>query len=152
MPKKGGQWTKEEIAFVKEYSRTGDHIEAAKRAGYGTPAARAHENLAKPALQIAIAAEQRKRLFSVTLPLAVETLEEVLRNKSGPAGARVQAVKVAFDYTLGQKDDAADLDPANMTAEQLQRRIDELNRLASDKAKPILEATAEPGSVIDIFA
>lgn len=146
MPTKTGRYTPSEAAFIKEYARTGQATAAAQRAGYRAPQPSASHNLANPAIQAAIAAEQTKILFSEALPAAVHCLISLVKDARAPAGARVQASKVILDRTLGSQDGAGAKDPAEMTAEELQRRIDELNRLASDRAKPILDLEPEPAA------
>lgn len=146
MPRKGGKVTAQERAFIKHMAATNDKTYAATKAGYRQPETVGHIVAAKPAIKAEIAREQTEKLFSELLPLAVTVHAKILADDKTPAGARVQAIKLAYDRTLGQSDAAAGKEPHEMTPEeiakalaQLQTSADALKRAASDKARPVLE-------------
>lgn len=148
MPNKAGRATPQERVFVERFAATGDKAYAAEKAGYAHPLIAAHKALARPGNQSEIARLQLERLFSVILPLAIEQHESALRDPGTPAGAKAQLIKLAYDRTLGADDKAAEKEPHEMTAEEIDARIAKLRQAAADRAKPVLELEAvkpEPG-------
>lgn len=146
MPVKSGKLTGKEKAFARNMAMTGDKVLSAQRAGYSTPSVRGYETAARPLVQAEIAREQTKLLFEISLPIAVRTLNEIMCDSKAPAGARVQATKVVLDRTLGANDALQGKEPHEMTPEELSKAIDELERMAMARAKPI-----KPEPVPDIF-
>lgn len=140
MPRKSGRVTRQETAFASVYAATGDAKYSAHAAGYAQPGRDAGRNLAKPGVMAEIARYQTERLFNEALPAAVGCLVEIITNSKAPAGARVQAAKVVMDRTLGDAGAAAGKEPHEMTAEELARQIEELERIAGARAKPIGQA------------
>lgn len=137
MPDKKGRQSAQEKKFIEAYASSHDAKAAAIIAGYKSSASRT-ELLQRPAIQEAIRERETMRLFSEALPLAVNTLVEIMADAKAPAGARIQASKVVLDRTLGdEKANGKELEPHEMTAEQIQRRIDELERVAGMRAKPV---------------
>lgn len=119
--------------------------EAARASGYAnhTPGSKA---LQTPHVQAEIARIQTERLFNEVLPLAVQVHIDLLTNPATPAGARVQAVKLAYDRTLGGDATSATKEPHEMTADELARAIDDaklraaaLESVKADRARPIIE-------------
>lgn len=137
MPDKTGRLTPQEDRFVDRYVATGDAVYSAEKAGYGSPAARASQNLAKAAIQSEIRARQTERLWGDVLPLAIGELERGLREPTTPWGAKSALIKLAMDRTLGASDAAEGKQPHEMTPDELARAIEQLKREASDRAKPI---------------
>ena len=137
MPLKDGKLTKSEQAFSREFAATGDAKYAAKQAGYGSPQPRSSELLQKPAIQAEIGRIQLEKLFSEILPLAVRVHAEILADPKAPAGARVQAVKLAYDRTLGAQDGAQAKEPHEMTAEEIADAIGKLETIAMERAKMV---------------
>lgn len=146
MPVKGGRVTPKEHKFVKAMAETGNKGIAARIAGYSSPDTTGQQVAARPAIQAEIAREQTRLLFEQCLPLAVQTLAAIMSDSKAPAGARVQATKVVLDRTLGANDALQGKEPHEMTPEELSKAIDELERMAMARAKPI-----KPDPVPDIF-
>ena len=142
MPLKDGTMTPAETKIAHVMAATSDRSLAQRAAGVSQPAV--SRALQRPAVQAEIARLQVERLFNEALPAAVECLIGLIRNDKAPAGARVQAAKVVMDRTLGAQDGAAGKEVHEMTGEEIARAIDELQRMASDRAKPILDAEPNP--------
>jgi hypothetical protein len=152
MPRKGGKLTAGERSIAQSYAVTGDKAFAAVKAGLSVRAGTVDKALQRPAVQAEIARIQQEKLFNDVLPLAVAVHEAILRDPKAPAGARVQAVKLAYDRTLGRDEAFKGKDPHEMTPDELAKAIDELKRAAADKARPVLELEVvddEPGE--DVF-
>lgn len=149
MPDQTGRLGRQERTFAAAFAVTGDKTYAATKAGYSQPAVGAHRALSRPAVLAEIAKQQQERLFSDVLPAAIQCLSDIITNDKAPAGARVQAAKVVLDRTLGVDDPRQGKEPHEMTGEELARAIAELERIASDRAKPVaaIEEAAE-----DVFA
>lgn len=141
MSRRSGLLNVQQKAFATHYAVTGDAIYSATKAGYSkSPAPRASQNLALPSVQAEIARQQTARLFSEALPAAVQCLVSIIGSDKAPAGARVQAAKVVLDRTLGADGAGRDKEPHEMTPEELARAIATLERVASDRARPIIDA------------
>ena len=152
MPIKGGKQTTSERAFAHHYALTGDRNYAAAKAGYADPPSGASRALARPAVQAEIARVQQERLFSEALPAAVQCLISIATDPKAAAGARVQASKVILDRTLGIDEAMKGKEPHEMTPDELAKAIERLQRLASDKARPIVELEAiDEGAAGDVF-
>lgn len=139
MPIKGGKMTPQERTFAAQYAATGDKVYSATKAGYGSPATRASVALQRPAVQAEIARQQQEILFREALPAAVKCLIEIATDNKAAAGARVQASKVILDRTLGVNEAMGGKEAHEMTAEEIAKAIDELKRLAADKARPVID-------------
>lgn len=148
MPTKSGRLAQQEQVFIEKMAATGDKVYSAKAAGYAQPSRDAGRTLARPAVQAEIARLQVERLFTEALPAAVTCLIDLIKNDKAPAGARVQAAKVVMDRTIGSSDAQGNKEAHEMTGEELARAIDELTRVAADRAKVVsIEAPVE----LDIF-
>ena len=143
MPLKNGKLTPKERAFSRVLADTQNVSYAAHKAGLKGKFA-GSEVLARPAVKAEVARIQQERLFSEALPLAVNTVVSILKSETSPAGARVQAAKLVFDRTLGTDEAGKQKEPHELTAEELQAKIDELKHLAAERARVVLEARAEP--------
>lgn len=119
------------------YASTGDGKYAAHAAGYAQPGRDAVRNMSKGAVLAEIAKEQQARLFSEALPAAVGCLIDIITNPKAPAGARVQASKVVMDRTLGVEGAGSTKEAHEMTAEELAKAIEEMERVAAGRAKRI---------------
>lgn len=144
MPDQKGRFTPQERAFAEAYAATEDRAYSAAKAGLVQPATAASKMLARETVQAEIARIQVERLFNEALPAAVDCLVSIIRSDKAPAGARVQAAKVVMDRTLGATDAANGKAPHEMSGEELARAIAELERVASDRAKPVNAAPVEP--------
>lgn len=146
MPLKNGKMTPPEKAFTKVYAATGDATYSAQKAGYSSPQPRSSEMLQKPAIQAEILRLQTERLFNEILPLAIQAHVEILTDPKTPAGARTQAVKLAYDRTFGASDAANGKEPHEMTPAELARALAEaklkaaaLESVKADRARPIVD-------------
>lgn len=137
MPTKAGKMTRHEQIFAERFATTGDRRYAAQAAGYAHPDQRAAAAIARPAVIAEIAKIQQEKLFNELLPLAVKVHAEILADPKAPAGARIQAVKLAYDRTLGSQEGGQAKEPHEMTADEIAKTIDELERVAASRAKPI---------------
>lgn len=143
--------TPQERAFAGAMAATGEPQLAAHKAGYRGSGS-ASLALQRPAVQAEIARLQTERLFNEVLPLAVKVHLQILEDPKTPAGARVQAVKLAYDRTLGTDSAGGGKDPHEMSPDELAKAIAEaklraaaLEHAKADRARPIvdLEAVAE---------
>jgi len=117
---------------VAAYVATGDKAEAAKRAGYANSSG-AYNALARPEIQAEVARIALDRISNELLPLALDAHKALLIDKGVPAGARVQAVKLAYDRALGPADSrpAGGKELADMTPEEIDA---EIKRARAEKA------------------
>jgi hypothetical protein len=148
MPLKSGALTPQERKVAGVYAVTGDQGYTAYKAAISQPGA--SKALSRPAVQAEIARLQVERLFTEALPAAVSCLVSLIKNEKAPAGARVQAAKVVMDRTLGAGDAAHGKEPHEMSGEELARAINELTRVAADRAKVVtIDETPVEASVFD---
>ena len=135
MPLKNGRMTHQERKVAEGMALTGSQAFAQHHAGMSSGGV----SLAvqRPAVQAEIARLQVERLFSEALPAAVTCLVQLIQNDKAPAGARVQAAKVVMDRTLGAQEAMGGREPHEMNGEELAKAIEELTRLAADKAMPV---------------
>lgn len=141
MPVKSGTQTPQERRFIEAYASTQNTKFAGQEAGYKHPAVQGNQALARPAVQAEIARIQAERITNEVLPLAVDVHIALLRNPKTPAGALVQAVKLAYDRALGAQG-ADGKEPHEMTGEELTRAIERLKGEASERARPVIEHEA----------
>ena len=144
MPDKKGRFTPQERVFISAMAATGDHRYAAEKAGYRYPNNAGPQKAQDPAVQAAVLREQTARVTNELLPLAVDATRDVLQN--GPAGARVQAAKLVFDYTIGRDGAGGDRGLGDMSAADIAKELAEsrlrvaaLETVQADMARPILE-------------
>lgn len=90
--------------------------------------------------------------------VAIQTLLEVAQDKKAASQARVSACDKLLHYTGIKLDSEGNIDktPANMTAQELQNRLAELQKEALNRAKPlnIIEGEVskdEPNSLSDLL-
>ena len=143
MPDQTGRLNNHERLFAKAFAKTGDRQYAAKAAGYKHGHVAASKTLSRPGVQAEIARIQQELLFSDILPLAVSVHKQILADERTPAGARVQAVKLAYDRTLGSQDGGNAKEPHEMTPDEIAEAIAKLEAAASAKAKPIEQPKAD---------
>lgn len=139
MPDKKGRQTHQERALIDVFVATGDKLQAGKAAGYAFPLQGASKALARPAIAAEVARIQLDRIQNELLPLAVDVHMWLLTEKAVGAGAKVQAVKLAYDRAFGSQDAAGGKQPHEMTGAELASEIEKLKRRASDLAKPIVD-------------
>lgn len=151
--------TRKERQFAKAFVQAGSVTEAAARAGYANHTGGV-KALARPDVHAEIARIQTERLFNEVLPLAIQVHIDLLASPTTPAGAKVQAVKLAYDRTLGGEASATDKQPHEMTPQELQKALDDarlkaaaLESVKADRAKPVVDVTPDPEPEEgDIFA
>ena len=151
MPKKGGVMTPAEIAFSAVFADTRSAQYAAREAGFSAPHSSGYKALQRPAVQAEIARIYTERMFNELLPLAVDAHIDLLTNKSTPAGARVQAVKLVYDKTIGgdAPGGANSKEPHEMTADELANQLIKLRREASERATPVIDVVPSTPGVFD---
>lgn len=149
MPLKNGRFTPQEHVFIKKMVATGDATYAAAQAGYGSPARRASQALANPAIVEEIRRLQQQRLHTEVLPLAVDQHVALLRDPRTPAGAKANAIGLAYRYGLAPDPEPDSDDPSNWTAEKLHKHIVRLEQLQRELQRPTLDLTAEAGGIFD---
>jgi hypothetical protein len=141
-----------ERKIAEAYAMTGDKRYAGYAAGVSPISGTTNKALQRPAVQAEIARVQQERLFSEALPAAVQCLISIATDPKAAAGARVQASKVILDRTLGIDEAMKGKEPHEMTPDELAKAIEQLQRLASDKARPIIELEAiDEGAEGDVF-
>jgi len=145
MPLKSGKLTPLERGVAAEMAATGLPGHTATKLGMSPAGVRSA--LARPAVQAEIARKQQELLFSSILPLAVSAHKRILSDPKAPAGAVVQAIKLAYDRTLGAEDAGRSKEPHEMTGEELATSIATLERVASERARPVPAHDVEDATV-----
>ena len=103
-----------------------------------------------PALMETTRRAQLARLNNDLLPAALNLIEKVILDDKETTRNRLTAAKIVVDRTLGMVQDGAETkEPHEMTAAELQERIERLRREQSDRAKPVIDA--EPASDQGVF-
>ena len=149
MPYKNGRLTATERLIAKSVALVGNAGAAAIRAGVterGVEMA-----LTRPAVQAEIARQHEEMLFRDILPLAVAAHKRLLTDTRTPAGATVQAIKLAYDRTLGAEGAGQSKEPHEMTPEELAQAIAALERVAFDRAKTVAPDQLDDGPDPGIF-
>ena len=138
--------TRREANFANHMAASGDPQVSAAQAGYAHPRHSGYEIAKRPDVQAEIRRVQMERLFSEVLPLAVNVHLAILNDDKTPAGARVQAVKLAYDRTLGDANAAENKQAHEMSPDELAKAIADaklraaaLEHVAADRAKPVIE-------------
>lgn len=145
MPNKAGKLTRMERVFVERMAATGDPVYAAEKAGYGSPAARASQNMANPRIVERIEKRIEREMQETIVPLALGRHASILRDPDAPAGAVVMAIKLAYDR-VGLKGDQADKDLSEMTADELTARIRASNAAIAAIEDRARDVTPEPAA------
>jgi hypothetical protein len=140
MPLKSGAKTAQEAAWVGHMARTGDPVYAAAKAGYGSPAPRATENMQKPELMAEVQAETRRILARAGV-IAANRLAQIVSSPTSKDSDAIAAAKVILPQALGTEADRKA--PHEMSGDELQRAIDQLRREASERAK-VIDAEVVP--------
>ena len=141
MPLKSGRLTAGERGVAREMALHGSPEAAAMKTGLTASGVRAI--MRRPEVHAEIARQQQEMLFRDILPLAVAAHKRLLTDPRTPAGAVAQAVKLAYDRTLGSDEGARSKEPHEMTPEELAEAIATLSRIASERAKLVIEIGAE---------
>lgn len=151
MPLKNGKLTPKERAFSGYMARTDDKTYAATRANLSYPQQAAQKMMEKPAVRAEIMRQQEDMLYSEILPLALQVHKKILADDKTPAGARVQAVKLAYDRTLGANDGGQTKEPHEMTPEEIAQAIGKLEDAAAAKARPVHRQVTIEQPKADVF-
>lgn len=145
MPLKNGRLTANERGVAREMALTGSPDATAHKLKLSRSGV--HATINRPAVQAEIARQHNEMLFNDILPLAVAAHKRLLSDPRTPAGATVQAIKLAYDRTLGSEEGAKTKEAHEMTPQELAEAIATLSRIASDRARPVIDAepsTPEP--------
>ena len=152
MPEKTQVLNRREKVFAETFATTGDYAYSGQKAGYAGKSGGAMA-LQRPMIQDEIRRIQTEKLFSDVLPLAVTQHIALLTDPKTPAGAKVQAIKLAYDRTLGSQEGGQGKAPHEMSAEEIQAALADsklklaaLESVKADRARPVIDAQAS-----DIF-
>lgn len=152
MPRQNGRMTLKESRFIAASSRGAHPQEAARRAGYAHPEIAGYAVARRPDVQAAVREQQTHKLFTVGLPIAVDTLISIAQDTKQPGNSRIGAAKEILKYTIGGGEDAVLAKaPEDMTGDELQRAIDALKKKASDLATPVIEGAVRTTSAQNVM-
>lgn len=147
MPLKDGSMTEREAIFAGYMAATGDATYSAAKAGYPRPPVDGWKRAHNPALMENVRRVQMARLNNDLLPAALDLIERVILDDKENTRNRLTAAKIVVDRTLGQVQDGAESkEPHEMTAAELQARIERLRREQADRAKPVIDAEPSPAA------
>lgn len=154
MPLKSGRMTPKEKRFAKAYADTSDALYSARVAGYASPETHAQAIAERPEVMAQAREIQKRRITNEILPLAVAAHIRLLTDKNTPAGAVVQAVKLAYDRAFGEVADGESKAPHELTGDELARQIERLRQEAAARAQPVIvdiipEKPADLGAVFE---
>ena len=145
MPRKDGTLTPKEAAFAGYMAASGDATYSAARAGYTAPQVDGWRKSNDPALAAVVKRAQMARLTNELLPAALNTLQKVLDDAKETSRNKLTAVGLVLRYTVGQDQNGAETkEPHEMTAAELQERIERLRREQSERARPVIDAEPAP--------
>jgi len=146
LPIKNGTLTPREKAFSDAMARTQDQTYAATKAGLAHPRVAGSQLMARPAVRAEVTRKVTDLLFNELLPLAYEAHKKLLTDAAVPAGARGQAVKLAYDRTLGAVEGAgAEKEPSEMSYDELQASIARLRQEQDNRAEGAKDVTPDSG-------
>lgn len=152
MPKKGGRTTPQERVFTDALVARGDPRVAAEIAGYSNPETNGYKVAARPAIANEVARRVLERIQNELLPYAFEAHLKLLTEKGVPHGARVQAVKLAYDRALGDQDKLNGKEAHEMTAAELADEIARLKRQqARADAADVVAESVDQAPAADVF-
>ena len=145
MPLKDGSLTQQEALFAGYMAATGDATYSAAKAGYRGPQKEGWAKMQNPALADTVRRAQLARINNDLLPRSLDLLDRVLTDDKETTRNRLAAAQLVLRYTVGQTADGAETkEPHEMTAAELQERIERLRREQSERAKPVIEHDAGP--------
>lgn len=143
MPLKGGKMTAQERKFSQVYADTGSSAYSATKAGYAVPDVAGSKVLARPAVQESIKRQQLARLNNELLPLALDTIEGILRNPKATDSNKATVAGLVMKYSVGTAGEGGqEKEPHEMTADELQQQIARLRREAAERARPVIDVEA----------
>lgn len=138
--------TPKERVFIEHMARTNDATYAAEKAGYAAPSVSGGKMARNDRVMAHVRAEALKALQTELLPLAIATHRRLLSDAAVPAGAQVQAVKLAYDKALGEQDGKSAKDLADMSYDELMQSIADLQQAIDAKAEGAKDVTPAPES------
>ena len=145
MPLKDGSLTPQEAMFSGYMAATGDAAYSATKAGYARPVIQGWQKANDPALMATVKRAQMARLNNDLLPAALNLIEKVILDDKETTRNRLTAAKIVVDRTIGMVQDGTETkEPHEMTAAELQERIERLRREQSDRARPVIEHEQPP--------
>lgn len=121
-----GELSEQQLRFVTQIiSGAPNATEAARRAGYKVPGQAAYDLTRNPRIADAIRTERAKRLDFELVPLALNTLRDVLRDSEARAADRVRAASVVLDHVHKAQriEKPHEKDPSRMTVAELEAYI-----------------------------
>jgi hypothetical protein len=135
--------------FAKGFASTRDHVYAATKAGYRSPAVRGYDVLKHPAVAARVD-ELIKEKFVRYAEDVPDVLATIMYDIKAKGADRIKAATlIAKGAGYDAEKDNSDLQPHEMTPEQLAKalnlkrvQLDALEQVAADKARPI-EAIVE---------
>lgn len=107
---------------MERYAATGDGIYAAEKAGYASPKQRASQNLAKPAIQVAVARDVGRRLDRMT-PKLLGRLEDIIDDPASPAKQLIDISKTLLPFWKANQTGADAKELHEMSAAELHADI-----------------------------
>lgn len=146
MPRKLTERQRRFVAIMGEDKQVDARV-AAERAGYKDPTTSAGELLDNASVARAIVVRTMGRAAQL-LPLAFDTLEDVMRH--GKGAPRVLAAKVIMDRALGALEDKGGKEPHEMSAEELEERLRKIRSEAADRARPVMDLTPGTGDLAGV--
>lgn len=149
MPDKAGKMTHRERIWAERFGGTGDAKYAAEKAGYAFPEQSAAKNLQKPEVMELARRETLTRITNEILPLAAQRHVDLLKDPKTQGQTLNRAIEMAYRYGLAEATGGKEKQAHEMTAEELAQAIAVLQRVAADKAAPVIElqANEEPAGV-----
>lgn len=127
--------------FVDQVTLGAKPTEAAKLLGYATPRETAAALLRHPQVRKALAVAVEARLEGVAVPLALETIEEILADQTAPKAVRAKLAVAVLNRSQPKNDQPAPGGKplADMTPRELEQLVAQLG-----------ESGARPGEMRDI--
>jgi hypothetical protein len=156
LPIKGGAFSAKESAFIKRAAATGDHVYAAKEAGYAVPRVAAWKLMDHPIVAEATREGARAFLRDKAGGIGVAVLASIALDEKQPASARTTAAtNLAKLSGIAITDGEAGKDLHEMDGAELAKYAAKLRAQASaaegrlaDQAKPIIEGETVDSSPV----
>lgn len=128
--------------WVDQVTLGTDPEEAARALGYDDPRAVGAALLRHPTVRKALATAAEARLEGVAVPLALDTIEEILRDQSAPKAVRAKLALGVMDRVRAKEDKtiaAGGKSLADMSPRELEQLVAQLG-----------ESGARPGQMLDV--
>lgn len=123
----------QQAQFVHHLVTTGcNPTEAARAAGYAAPKQEAYRLTRLPHVQTAIRQERERLISAHGANVALSTLQEIMRDKTAPASARVSASRTMLEaaglFDKNGRDTGTGKSLQDMTTDELAETISKLDR------------------------